>query len=67
MHPQLLLYNGSLVHMSLSSKQHLVRSSGAERVIMHHHAKSGEDPSNRCLGMAILLLSRWRPSAMLDF
>ena len=34
---------------------------------MHHHGKFGEYPSNRCLDIAILLLSRWRPSAMLDF
>jgi len=34
---------------------------------MHHRAKFGEDPSNRCLYMAILLLSRWRRSAMLNF
>jgi len=34
---------------------------------MHHRAKFGEDPSNRCLDMAILLLSRWRPTAVLDF
>jgi len=35
--------------------------------MVHHHAKFGEDLSNRFLDMAILLLSRWRPSAMLDF
>jgi len=29
---------------------------------MHQLAKFGEDPSNCCLGMAILLLSRLRPS-----
>jgi len=34
---------------------------------MHHHAKSGEDPSNRCLNIAVLLLWRWHLSAMLDF
>jgi len=33
---------------------------------MHYHGKFGEDPSNRCLDMTILLLSRERPSAMLD-
>jgi len=33
---------------------------------MHHHGKFGEDPSNRCLDMAVLRLSRERPSAMLD-
>jgi len=30
------------------------------------NAKFGEDPSNRCLDMAIPLISRWRSSAMLD-
>jgi len=27
---------------------------------MLHHGEFGEDPSNRCIDMAILLLSRWR-------
>ena len=34
---------------------------------MHRPVKFGEDPSNRCPDTAILLLSKWRPSAMLDF
>jgi len=60
--------NGSLAHtLSVSCKQHLVWSSEVQRVVMHHRAKFGEDPSNRCLDMAILLLSRWRPTAVLDF
>jgi len=41
------------------------------RVELHHRAKFGRNPSNRCRDMAIFLdYSRWRPppsSAMLDF
>jgi len=45
------------VHESVL-QQHLVRYSGIKRIIMHDHAKFSEDPSNRYLDMAILLLSR---------
>ena len=33
---------------------------------MHQLGEFGEHPSNCCLDMAILLLSRWRPSAILN-
>jgi len=34
---------------------------------MHHRAKFHANRSNCCGDMAIILFSRWRPYAMLDF
>jgi len=33
---------------------------------MHHLAKFGDDPSNHCLDTAILPLSKWRLSVILN-